>query len=173
MNNNGKVLMLLMVLYAFPAHLWAERSGDQGYGLMVGNPTGLSAKVWLNEEWGLDGAVGIARGEFDVHMTLLFHQFTWHQKWENKEAWIGRLVSKGSFPFYVGVGPRLLFEDDEEWGIRFPLGLSFLPFESNWEVFGEFAPVIRLTPDTGFNGDFALGVRYYFQTIRPRIGQSP
>ena len=36
------------------------------------------------------------------------------------------------------------------------------------EMFGKLLPVLRLTPDAGFNADFAIGARYYFDAIRPR-----
>lgn len=143
-----------------------QRSGDQGYGFMVGNPTGFSTKVWLDENFAFDGAAGIARSEFDLHVSLLWHHFRWTDRVAG--GWMARITEAGEFPFYIGIGPRLLFEDDREWGIRFPVGLSFLPHQSNWEFFTEVAPVLRVTPHTGFNGDFAAGVRYYFRTIRPR-----
>ena len=40
-----------------------------------------------------------------------------------------------------------------------------MPTNTDWEFFGEFAPVLRVTPDVGINADFALGVRYYFRAI--------
>ena len=146
----------------------AERSGDQGYGLMVGNPSGFSAKVWMDETIAFDAAIGVARSELDLHLTLLLHKFDWYR--HSPGDGVGdRIRSRGDFPIYFGVGPRMVFEHKEELGIRFPVGLSFLPFGSDWEFFGELAPVLRLTPDTGFNGDFAIGARYYFRTVRPRI----
>lgn len=165
-----KRLFLLAVFVGLLASpVLAQRNGDQGYGLMFGNPSGFSTKFWLDDTWALDGAIGVARGEFDIHMDLLRHSMSWHDMFEKKWDWFQRLLNKGNLPVYIGVGPRLLFEEKEEFGIRVPLGVSFFPHESNWEVFTEVAPVLRLTPNTGFNGDFGIGVRYYFKSIRPRI----
>lgn len=156
-----------MTCLFFVCPLQAERRGDQGYGVMLGNPSGLSAKVWIDENVAFDGAVGVARGEFDIHADLLIHRFKWLHT--TRPAWgsFQQAVDRNELPFYFGIGARLLFEEDKEFGIRLPLGLSYLRSGSPWEFFGEIAPVIRVTPDTGFNGDFAVGVRYYFQAIRP------
>jgi len=159
----------LITLFLTPP-LYADRRGDQGLGIMLGNPTGLSAKFWMDDLWAIDGAIGIDRSEFDVHLTILRHDFIWVNRIGNKWGWFQRLTTEGDLPYYFGAGPRILFEDKEEIGIRFPVGLSYLPHQSPWEIFLEVAPVFRLTPSTGFNGDFSVGVRYYFQAIRPRVG---
>lgn len=157
------VSLLLIGMFGSPA--MAERRGDQGYGLMIGNPSGFSAKMWIDERIAVDGAVGVARGEFDLHTTLLIHKFHW-----TTEAMSGPLREadqQGELPLYFGVGPRLLFEDEKEFGLRFPVGLSYLPKTTPWEFFVELAPVLRITEEVGFNGDFAIGARYYFKAIRP------
>lgn len=164
-----KVILAVLALLISQVPALATRDGDQGYGVMVGNPTGLSAKIWMDDRWAFDGAVGVARSEFDVHVSLLRHSFNWHDGIDNKWPTFQRWLQKADIPLYFGIGPRVLFEHNEELGIRFPLGFSVLPKASNWEVFTEFAPVFRLTPSTGFNADYALGVRYYFRSIRPRV----
>ncbi len=146
-----------------PTASWARKNaGDQGYGLMLGNPSGLSGKFWFSDRVALDGAFGIARGEVDAHLSFLYHDFDTFQR-------MGiRTPANTDTALYFGLGPRILFEDDEEFGIRIPVGVTFFPHRTAWEIFAEIAPVIRLTPDSGFNGDFAIGARYYFDAIRPR-----
>jgi hypothetical protein len=146
-----------------------ERTGNQGFGVMLGNPTGVSAKYWINEGIALDGAFGVARGEFDVHADLLFHLFHWSEEAVFLPKWVKDADYARELPFYFGMGPRLLFADDNEFGIRFPFGFSYLPHTQPWEVFFEVAPVVRTTPDFGFNGDIAIGARYYFAAIRPLV----
>jgi hypothetical protein len=163
LRNTTIVSILMTGLVCSPA--LAERRGDQGYGLMVGNPSGFSAKMWIDENVALDGAIGVDRGEFDIHTTLLYHKFHWTS--ESMSGPLREADQKGELPLYFGVGPRLLFEDEREFGVRFPVGLSYLPKASPWEFFGELAPVLRITQDVGFNGDFAIGARYYFKAIRP------
>ncbi len=155
----------LFLLAAVPVK--AERRGDQGYGVMAGNPSGLSAKIWLDENAAVDGAVGIDRGEFDLHATFLWHVFNWLPSAKGQTDQLSQLIQDGELPLYFGAGPRILFEHNREVGIRFPVGLSYLPKNSPWEGFAEVAPVMRLTQSFGFNGDFAVGIRYYIPAIRP------
>jgi len=142
---------------------FAGNAGDQGFGIMFGNPTGVTGKYWLDDVWALDGALGADRGEFDVHMDFLWHN----------EEFLGQhnLLPKdldAKVPVYLGAGARVLFADKAEFGIRFPVGVSVLPNNTDWEFFGEFAPVLRVTPDVGINADYALGVRYYFRAIHAK-----
>jgi hypothetical protein len=146
----------------------ADRTGDQGVGVMVGNPTGFSYKIFLDDRIGVDAAFGIDQSELDTHVTLLIHDYNLLR---NSPSF-AELTRDGDLPVYFGIGPRALFADDDtEFGIRLPLGISYFPHSAPWEGFIEFAPVIRLTPNTGGDFDFALGVRYYFPAIRPRAPQ--
>ena len=154
---------LALIFLSAPAH--AERRGDQGLGVMLGNPSGFSYKIFLNERVGVDAAFGVAQGELDTHVTVLFHDFDFLRR----SPALSGITAQGELPVYFGVGPRLLFADDDtELGVRLPVGVSFFPHEMPWETFFEVAPVVRLAPTTGLDLDFALGVRYYFPAIRPR-----
>lgn len=160
--------MLAALLMAAAPLCAAERAGDQGLGLILGNPSGVSYKAWLSNEIAIDAAVGVDRSEFDVHATLLYHDFNWFRSLKAAEGGaISWLRARGEMGWYAGVGPRMLFEENEELGIRLPVGLSYFVNNSPWEIFCEAAPVLRLTPDTGFNGDIAVGARFYFEAIRP------
>jgi len=111
-----KVIFTIGMIFILSGSLHALGGGDQGFGLMIGNPSGLSGKFWLNEDVALDAAVGIARSEFDVHASFLVHN-DWFYQW----GWI-RPQANFDFPVYYGVGPRLLFEGEHEFGLRFPVG---------------------------------------------------
>lgn len=161
-----KRFFLYVALTLAAAPLFAERRGDQGVGLMIGNPSGLSYKFWLDEAAAIDGAVGIDQGEFDIHATFLWHSFNWTDRVQ--EGFAKDITDKGGLPLYFGVGPRVLFHDNVEFGLRFPVGLSFLPNNQPWEFFTELAPVVRMTPDVGLDFDFGVGARYTFPAIRAR-----
>jgi hypothetical protein len=139
---------------------------------MIGNPSGFSAKMWIDEQLAIDGAIGVARSEFDIHASLLWHVFGWTKKTNLViSPNIKSADERNELPLYFGIGPRLLFEEDKEFGIRFPLGIAYLPQSDPWEFFFEVAPVLRTSPSTGFNGDFAIGARYYFKAIRAKVSE--
>jgi len=167
----GFAMTLLMTslisLFSFMHPVFgAERAGDQGFGVELGRPTALTGKIWLDNQWALEGVLGVASSELDVHLVLLYHDFGMIRNSKSASQFFDGLLKNGEVPVYFGVGPRVLFEDKSEVGLRFPVGLGFMPAKSPWEFFAEFAPILRLTPSVGFNGDFGLGVRYYFKAIR-------
>jgi hypothetical protein len=155
--------ILAAALFVAPAR--ADHAGDQGVGVMLGNPTGLSYKIFLDDQIGIDAAFGVDQGDLDTHVTLLIHDWNLMRRSPN----FADITRNGDLPVYFGIGPRLLFADDDtEVGLRLPLGASYFPHGTPWETFIELAPVIRLAPSTGLDLDFSLGVRYYFPAIRPR-----
>jgi len=160
----ARIAAAALVFSLAAATVHAERWGDQGLGVMLGNPTGFSYKIFLDERLALDAAFGVNQNELDAHASLLFHDFNLLRRSPS----FASLTANADVPVYIGIGPRVLFEDDHELGIRLPVGFSIFPHRSPWEVFAEVAPVIRLTPESGGDFDFAIGVRYYIAAIRPR-----
>ena len=129
------------------------KHGDFGIGVIFGEPTGLSAKMWTTKSTGFD--LGLAwsfsgNGNFHIHGDYLFHNF----------GVFG--VSKGSLPLYIGIGGRIVFQDDTKVGVRFPIGLEY--FFDDWPiaVFGEVVPILDLAPSTDGDINGGLGVRFYF-----------
>ena len=161
---SARIAALAVTLGLAASTARAERWGDQGVGIMVGNPTGLSYKIFLDERIGIDAAFGVDDEELDTHVDLLVHDFDLLRR---SPAFAG-LTRDADVPVYFGVGPRLYFGNDTEIGLRLPIGVSVFPHRTPWEFFGEIAPIVRLSPSTGINFDFSLGVRYYIPAIRPR-----
>lgn len=156
----GLALVLLMALVA-DAH--AEGEGF-GIGFIVGEPTGLSAKTWLDGTKAVDGALGWSDGHNDtirVHMDFLYHNF--------------KLLSElGRNPpaIYLGVGGRARirnvsgdtsFENDVQMSVRFPVGITYLFREAPLGIFAELVPALDVQPATRFWWGGAAGVRFYFR----------
>lgn len=127
--------------------------GNFGVGLMVGEPTGLSIKNWNNEftavaigaAWSLSG-----RNEaLHLHADFLIH------------SWFEEVETRG-LNFYYGLGTRVIFEDDPNFGIRFPLGLNYVFQNVPFDMFVEAVPILDISPDLVFAGNGAFGIRYYF-----------
>ncbi len=129
--------------------------GRFGIGVILGEPTGLSAKVWLSQKTAVD--MGLAYSfdqpaDFHLHGDFLFHNFDLLP------------VDNGQLPVYFGVGARVKFERraDTRCGVRFPVGLAYMFANTPVDVFVEVAPIMDFTPKTklAFNG--GVGVRYFF-----------
>ena len=129
-------------------------------GVILGEPTGLSVKYWLNETLAIDGALGVSfnhdndnDGSFYLHSDVLWHNFDLLK------------VSQGRLPVYFGVGGLLRFRDnneDNQFGIRVPVGLSYLFDDAPVEIFAEVGPALDLTPAVQGEITGGVGVRFRF-----------
>jgi hypothetical protein len=158
---------VLVTLLAVPLSASAqEEKGLLGIGLIVGEPSGVSAKYYLSNDRAIDGAIGAGLIDtgFHAHVDYLFH------------PWI--LESQDSFvmPLYLGPGFRFLVADSGRGadavyhtGLRAAIGILFDFRNVPIDVFVEAAPILEWKfssndDDSGFgiNINAAAGVRYYF-----------
>jgi hypothetical protein len=140
---------------ATPASTTNYRGGRFGAGLILGEPTGASLKYWLNDTLAVDGAIGWSfHRETDLHLhsDVLWHKFDLIS------------VPEGRMPLYFGVGARVKFRDndDDQVGIRVPVGVSYIFEKVPVDIFLEVAPVIDFTPSVRGGFTAGIGARYWF-----------
>lgn len=144
--------LLLVALLLVPE---SKAQDELGVGIILGEPTGLSAKKWLSTEHAVDAALAWSfshDARVQVHGDYLYHRVHFF----NADEYEGRL------PFYFGLGGRAIFgEDDTTIGARFPFGIGKTLDNAPIELFLEIVPILDLVPDTVFDLDGAVGVRYY------------
>jgi len=123
-----------------------------GLGIIVGEPTGISAKSWISSSDAVDAGVAwsISNGWFHIHADYLRHAFNLID------------VEKGSLPLYYGIGARVGFGNDVQIGVRVPVGLNYLFDGTPLDVFIEIVPGLAIIPDTKFDMEGGIGVRYWF-----------
>lgn len=136
----------------------ASFSQDKGFGLgiMAGEPSGISAKLWISHSSAVDAGVAwsfMNDGSFHVHGDYIWHNFD--------------LISP-RVPFYIGAGGRIKFKNnksltDNRLGIRVPVGLDIFISEPTSDVFIEIVPILDLTPKTFMTLNGAVGFRYFFK----------
>lgn len=125
-----------------------------GAGIVVGEPTGITAKVWFTETgFGIDAAAAWRLSDdssFHLQADALFHLAL-------IETEGGRYIVP-----YVGAGFTNRLSRDPRLGLRVPVGLSLLPFRTlPLEFFAEIAPGVGLWPETDADLEFGLGARFY------------
>lgn len=130
-----------------------------GIGVVVGEPTALSAAYRSGGRSWIDAAVGwsFPREWMAFHADLLITPATL------ASPDLGEL----RFPLYVGVGPRVRVDFDEygdrdSVGVRVPFGMAMYHTSVPVEGFLELVPGIGIIPETEPFFDIGLGVRYYF-----------
>ncbi len=124
-----------------------------GLGLIAGEPTGVSVKFWLDDTAAIDGAVAVSLADnnpFQVHADYLIHS--------NSSA-AGADEVKGSLPWYYGLGGRI---KNNRFGVRVPVGITYLFNSVPMDLFAEIVPILDLTPSTDLALNGAIGIRYYF-----------
>lgn len=129
-------------------------SQDKGFGLgvLIGEPTGLSAKLWTSEKTAIDAGVAwsfVNSGFLHIHADMLIHSFLID-------------VDKGKLPLYFGIGGKLVLANDLGLGVRIPLGMAYLFDSAPIDIFLELVPVLDLVPATAFSFEGGVGVRYFF-----------
>jgi hypothetical protein len=144
------ILALALVLFSGVA-----RSQEKGFGLgiILGEPTGISAKKWLDDNSALDGAVAwslVTPSSFHLHADYLYHNFNIFN------------VKKGKLPLYFGIGFRIRIGDEDRVGIRIPVGICYIFEQSPLDIFFELGPVLDLTPATRLRLTSSVGIRYFF-----------
>jgi hypothetical protein len=137
-----------------------------GLGLMLGAPSGLTGKYFLNSREALDFGFGGMRyyrnrSGFHAHADYLWHPLS--------------LASAEPFeiPLYFGIGARVFdfddrFEDSNlAVGLRVPVGIALDFNNVPLDIFLEFALVadvfVGYRDSIGVDVNGALGIRYWFK----------
>jgi hypothetical protein len=146
------VLVLALAIMLFSG-IARSQDKDFGLGIILGEPTGISAKKWLDDKSALDGAVAwslVTPSSFHLHADYLYHNFNIFN------------VKKGKLPLYFGIGFRIRIGDEDRVGIRIPVGICYIFEQSPLDIFFELGPVLDLTPATRLRLTSSVGIRYFF-----------
>lgn len=139
---------LLVAAAALPAS--ASEFKEVGVGVIVGDPVGGTAKLWLDKDFAVDVGVGFS-GDVAFWGDILYHM------WD-----IFPQPQEGKLGLYLGAGPRIETRSDAEFGIRTIGGVTWRLAKHPLELFAEAGPVFRMTPHGGVDADGGVGVRFYF-----------
>lgn len=143
-------LITVLIITSPQAHA-QERFSNMEAGLMIGEPTGVSFKMWRNNKTAFDAGLAWSfsdDGSLHIHGDYLLHN------------WLE--VEEGSLAFYYGIGARIRVTSNSKFGARIPVGLQYLMEESRIGFFFEIAPILNLLPDTDLDVNGGIGVRYFF-----------
>ncbi len=143
-----------MVLFLITSLLFSS-TGPGGFelGVILGEPTGISAKLWFDRNTALDGALSWSLRDNDklhIHADFLWHDYTLIKN------------SSGLLPVYYGIGGRIILADDAHLGVRVPIGISWLLGGAPLDLFIELAGILDIVPDLDFDLNGGIGIRFIF-----------
>jgi hypothetical protein len=136
----------------------AARADTFGLGAVIGDPTGVSVKMWLDQTHAIDGAFAWSlngpnalhvQSDYLVHELSFFH------------------IGRHPFNLYYGGGGRLSSYSGRNksglgLGARAPLGVAYQFRRPSVELFAEMAAILELVPSTDVFINIGLGGRFYF-----------
>jgi hypothetical protein len=153
----------LVLAFLLLANFAQAQDRGFGIGIILGEPTGISAKSWLGPSSALDFALAWSFERYDsftLHADYLKHNFRLIK------------VDEGALPFYYGIGGRIKLKEDEpsrsnnddtRLGVRVPVGLGYHFENVTLDTFIEIVPILELVPSTDFTMSAAIGIRYFFK----------
>jgi len=157
-----RILILAIVLMIGMVGIAQASHGNVGLGIQLGEPTGITAKFWLNRTNAIDATVGwnLISDKFTIQAGYL-----WHFP-------LSAGLPKGSLAAYVGVGgllgggyyhpyhPHYPYEAYILLAGRIPLGLEYIYDPISF--YAELDPLIILFPAVGPGLGGGIGFRFYF-----------
>jgi hypothetical protein len=161
----GLLFGLFLVLIIILAKPIAAQDHGFGLGIILGEPTGLSAKYWTSNTNAFDFGLGLAVGSDRISNNDYYYEssrvhfhvdYLWHS--------FNAIRSSERFPLYYGIGARFNSGGgyDGSFGIRGVFGIAWFPHSTPIDIFAELVPVFQITQSAGFGIDAGLGIRYYF-----------
>lgn len=133
--------------------------GNLGIGIILGEPTGLSANMRLSAGASAAGAAAWSfrdEGAIHLHGDYLRHRPLDAPPTDSVAG--GRINTT----LHYGLGGRIKAEADARLSLRFPVGVTGHLRNEPVDLFVEVVPLLDVAPATAFNLNAALGARYYF-----------
>ena len=134
------------------------RAEDYAVGVILGDPTGLSVKMKLDDTNAVDGALAYSTGRYSG---LQFHG---DYLWDNARSWH---TEQGPLAMYYGLGGRIVsYKKDDvnevSVGPRGSIGAHLNISNPNLEIFGELALILDVAPRMAADVDAGVGLRIRF-----------
>ena len=135
------------------------RSQDRGIGIgvIVGEPTGISAKIWGTQSTAFQFAIAWrTRDPFLGTRVGFSGDYVWHS--------FDAIHANERFPVFYGVGGAIASGGAFEsvLGVRGVVGIDWLSRRAPIDVFFQVTPVLVLSPSTGVEIGAGLGMRFFF-----------
>ncbi|HON11242.1 MAG TPA: hypothetical protein PLE24_10280 [Chitinispirillaceae bacterium] len=120
-------------------------------GVILGEPSGLSAKYWFNANNAVSAAAGFSFTDLTVDISVDYH---YHYFWPN--------IDQGQLPVFFGLGATLQIADVSFIGARIPVGVEYLFEGPSLSAFVEIVPELSIFPETRWTMAGGIGLRFVF-----------
>ncbi len=158
------VLFILLTVISCNSFGQSPQGKKIGFGIMAGDPTGLTLKIWsgYTNAWVID--VGSSYfGSPRVNVDYLWHFNAFDSRVAELYAGPGGVIGFGTGHgfYYSGDDGFYYRKTGAGLGVRGVFGVNIVPERTPLEIFFEAGVLIGLSPDFGSAVDAALGLRFY------------
>ncbi len=159
-------ILTFLVMSALPLKSFAPMGRDFGLGIMIGEPTGLTAKIWTRQNTAFAISLGNSYlGSFRVGLDYVWHFNAFNSSVVNLYAGPGVAIGIGeSSGWWYKNNDKYWYKQNDEigLGVRGLFGINIVPRNTPLEFFGEIGIMVGMVPSTHTNAEGAIGIRYYF-----------
>jgi hypothetical protein len=184
----NRIMIPLITLVVFISTSWGE-GRNFGLGFVLGEPTALSAKYWMDSKTALDFGLGWGLGYngyddrcwdgnyYNQHRGYCNDNGYYYQNRNDRYGYRGLhfhadylfhnfnvIRTSEKLPIYYGPGVSMNFwnHGNAEIGLRGVLGIAWMPRSAPIDLFFELAPVLEFFPGTWVDINAGIGARFYF-----------
>ncbi len=159
--------IFMFLLMSAPALKSSAPMGrDFGLGIMIGEPTGLTAKIWTAPNTAFAISLGNSYlGSFRVGLDYVWHFNAFNSQVISLYAGPGVAIGVGeSGGWWYSKRDKYWYKQNDELGVgvRGLFGVNIVPRNTPLEFFGEIGIMVGLVPSSHTNAEGAIGFRYYF-----------
>ncbi len=156
------VVRIVVLVLVAGSMTYAQRSAT-GFGIILGDPTGLTLKHWTSRDQAIAASLGGSYfGAPRIGVDYLWHFNAFRSNVVLLYADAGVAVGFGKGVRWWGDrGYKYYDRSETRLGVRGMFGVNVLPRGVPLEFFLELGPLIGITPGFGSAIDVALGMRFY------------
>lgn len=161
-----KYTIYMLVCLAITTSCFAQmpRGGNFGFGLELGEPSGITLKYWMGKTNAIGGTIGSSYyGSPRIDVDYYWHYNAFNSNVVNLFVSAGGVVGLGDYRdgFWYKHDYYRTRNGKAAIGARGAIGINILPRTVPIEIFLELGVVESLSPFTATSLESALGVRFY------------
>jgi hypothetical protein len=158
-------LVILLVLgsgFSLLKAQYAPENKKFGFGIIIGDPTGGTAKLWLNRENALAFSLGSSFfGSPRIGVDYLWHFNAFETDIINLYAGPGGVIGIGEGDGFWYKNKFVRTNHKPGLAARGVFGINLVPRRTPLEIFVEFGVLLAIVPDFESAVDAAIGIRFY------------
>jgi hypothetical protein len=157
------MLLRLIALMCIGVGIASAQRGATGFGIILGDPTGLTLKHWVSRDQAIAASLGGSYfGAPRIGVDYLWHFNAFRSNTVILYGDVGAVIGLGKGVRWWGDrGYKYYDRDQTRLGVRGMFGVNVLPRGTPLEFFLELGPLLGIAPGFGTAIDVGLGMRFY------------